>query len=564
MTLSKSDYMQFLRHPALLWLKKYEKQRLPAYDDNTQAMFDAGHEFEIYAEKLYPEAVRVGFENYSEYKTLPYRTWQEIENGAQTILQGGFEAQGIACVVDVLEKVDDKTFDLIEIKSSTKAKPEHEYDLAFQIEVLNLCGYSVRNISVIHANNEYIRDGEIEVEKLIARTDVSKEVKELEDLTREQIDNDIRSERARNGLHTRYMSGLISGKCPIGYKYSNGLAVKDHETWDKVKRAWDIMASGKTSLSQIGKIMTNDGLRIKHGKKLHEIRMQTANRIFRSKFYAGILTSNTYKEEVKGQHVPMITLGQYYKVQAILDGRRVSNMILVRRSKENKKFPLRRIVKCGICGSNLTGGWSKGRNKKYAYYRCSGKCTKSINVDKIDEKLIDLLKIITPEKPTLNLFLFRLRKVYKQRHSRLKLLKDKADTEILNLQEMRRQLVEKNLNGIYSDEIFAEQNIIIEDKMTKAQIVKDDSLVEKYNINKIEGFIRKKLADLVETYKTSTLNQIKIFLGSIFPSGLSWDYKGTLNHKISPMYQYIEKLGNPSLPFGAGKGSRTPLISLES
>ena len=366
-----------------------------------------------------------------------------------------------------------------------------------------------------------------------------------------QLDNDIRSERARNGLHARYMSGLISGKCPIGYKYDNGFAVKDHETWDKVKRAWDIMASGKTSLSQIGKIMTKDGLRIKHGKKAHEIRMQTADRIFRSKFYAGILTSNTYKEEVKGQHVPMITLGQYYKVQAVLDGRRVSNMILVRRSRESKTFPLRRIVKCGICGSNLTGGWSKGRNKKYAYYRCSGKCTKSINVDKIDEKLINLLKIITPKKSTLNLFLFRLRKAYKQRYSRLKLLKDKADAEILNLQEMRRQLVEKNLNGIYSDEIFAEQNTIIEGKMTKAQIVKDDSLVEKYNIDKIEGFIRKKLADLGETYKTSTLNQIKIFLGSIFPSGLSWDYKGTLNHEISPMYQYIEKLGNPSLPFGA-------------
>jgi len=48
MTLSKSDYMLFLRHPAWLWLKKFEKHKLPPIDANLQALFDAGHEFEDY------------------------------------------------------------------------------------------------------------------------------------------------------------------------------------------------------------------------------------------------------------------------------------------------------------------------------------------------------------------------------------------------------------------------------------------------------------------------------------------------------------------------------------
>lgn len=187
-----------------------------------------------------------------------------------------------------------------------------------------------------------------------------------------QLDNDIRGERARNGLRARYMAGLISGKPPLGYKFEMGLAVKDPETWDKVKSAWDMMATGKTSLSQIANIMSESGLRIARGKRLYKIRAQTANRIFRLKFYAGILTSDTYKQEVKGQHVPMITLDQFYKVQAALDGRKVNDLVLVRRSRESDHFPLRRIVKCGICDVGLTGGWSRGRNKRYPYYRCAG------------------------------------------------------------------------------------------------------------------------------------------------------------------------------------------------
>jgi site-specific DNA recombinase len=365
-----------------------------------------------------------------------------------------------------------------------------------------------------------------------------------------QLDNDIRSERAKNGLRARYRSGLISGKPPIGYKFELGFAVKDQETWDKVKFAWDIMASGKTSLRQIAKIMTDRGLREIHGKQSFKIRAQTANYIFRQKFYAGILTSKTYPDEVKGQHLPMITLDQFYKVQAVLDGRKIGNMVLVRRTRENEDFPLRRIVRCSICNVGLTGGWSRGRKKKYPYYRCAGDCSKSIKVDVLENTLISLLKKISPKKETIDLFVARMYKIYHQRYSRLKLMKEKADIEIGNLQEMRRQLVEKNLAGIYSDEIFKEQNAIIEDKMIRAQIVKEDSIIDKYNIDKVTDFMRIILADLGATYKKSSLSQIKVLLGSIFPSGLAWNYNGTLNHTINPIYQAISSFSSKGVRSG--------------
>lgn len=188
MTLSKSDYMLFLRHPAWLWLKKFEKNKLPPIDDNTQAIFDTGHEFESYAEKLYPDTIRLGFNNYDEYVALPEKTTETLNTGVKTIFQGRFEADGITCIVDVLDRVSNDTFDLIEIKSSSHAKPDHEYDLAFQLAVLTKAGIKVRNIAIIHTNSEYVREGEIDSEKLTEKTDVTGAVRSLTEVTENQID----------------------------------------------------------------------------------------------------------------------------------------------------------------------------------------------------------------------------------------------------------------------------------------------------------------------------------------------------------------------------------------
>ena len=208
MILSKSDYTLFLKHPAWLWLKKFEKYKFPPIDENTQTMFNAGNEFESYAEKLYPDAVRLGFSNYHEYQSLSQRTKTALNKGASTILQGGFEADKITCIVDVLDRVEGNTFDLIEIKSSTRAKPEHEYDLAFQTIVLEKYGIKIRNVAIIHVNNKYVRDGEIEPEKLTAKTDVTAEVKALIKLTKEQIDKafEVLSQKAVPDISPRFVN----------------------------------------------------------------------------------------------------------------------------------------------------------------------------------------------------------------------------------------------------------------------------------------------------------------------------------------------------------------------
>lgn len=188
MILSKTEYLMFLKHPAWLWLKKHDKAKLPVVDDNLQAIFDTGHMFEKYAEQLFPGIVTVGFSSFDEYSSMPVRTQSVLDQGAKVISQGRFESGNITCICDVLVKISEDTFDLYEIKSSTKVKPEHEFDLAFQTVVLEACGYRINKIAVIHVNHDYVRDGEIKADQLTTTTDVTEQVKEKRNETKANIE----------------------------------------------------------------------------------------------------------------------------------------------------------------------------------------------------------------------------------------------------------------------------------------------------------------------------------------------------------------------------------------
>lgn len=187
MQLSKTDYMAYLKHPAWAWYRKNAKKALPPVSADLQARFDAGHAFEVYAEAQFPDAVKLEWDGFAEYSTLPKRTQAALDDGADVLMQGRFEGESTTCIIDVLQRVSGNEFDLFEIKSSTKVKPEYVDDLAFQVTVLEDAGLTIRNVGVIHVNREYVRDGDIEPEKFATKPiDITRDVMARLASTREQ------------------------------------------------------------------------------------------------------------------------------------------------------------------------------------------------------------------------------------------------------------------------------------------------------------------------------------------------------------------------------------------
>jgi len=191
MLISKSEYMLYLKHPAWLWIKKHEKRLLPSIDEALQARFDEGNAFEPFVESLYPNLIRLGFNNYSEYLEMPNKTIEAWNNGAQVVSQGRYETDSITCISDIVSKEDD-AYVLTEIKSSSSAKKEQALDLAFQKIVLEGAGYPIKKCEVAHVNSSYVRAGEINPTGLTAFTDITEEVEDLIEGTRSRIEQAIR------------------------------------------------------------------------------------------------------------------------------------------------------------------------------------------------------------------------------------------------------------------------------------------------------------------------------------------------------------------------------------
>lgn len=191
MILSKSDYMDFLRHPALLWLKKHDPKKIPPLDAATKQRMASGYDFEEYAERLFPDAVNVGFNSPEEYRSMPERTALAWKNGASCVAQGMYKSGELTCITDVLEATCDG-FTLTEIKSSNSAKPEHVTDLAFQRLVLEESGYHILKCQVMHANPDYERAGDIDPNLLIKITDATDQVESILTRTKENAASAVR------------------------------------------------------------------------------------------------------------------------------------------------------------------------------------------------------------------------------------------------------------------------------------------------------------------------------------------------------------------------------------
>lgn len=168
--------MLYLSHPAWLWLKKHDKSKLPAVDDNLQARFDAGLNLEKYTAGLYPGAISLGWDNYDEFVTLASRTASAIESGAKTLFQAKFDSDNLTTICDIVEILGDGEVAITEIKASTSVKEKHRIDLAYQQFVLEKCGFKVSRCSVLVLNNQYVRAGEVNPKELFVLEDVTEAV----------------------------------------------------------------------------------------------------------------------------------------------------------------------------------------------------------------------------------------------------------------------------------------------------------------------------------------------------------------------------------------------------
>ncbi len=172
--LSKSRFLAGLQCPLRLWFECYNPDLASEVSPVQQAVFDTGHGVGRLATRLYPGGILIE-EDHVHHEEAVKSTLKAIEDPAiPAIYEAGFIHEGVRIRVDILERLNNGKWNMIEVKSSTSEKDIHLPDVAIQYHVLKGSGLDVDRVILMHLNNRYVYDGKkLELERLFSRADMT-------------------------------------------------------------------------------------------------------------------------------------------------------------------------------------------------------------------------------------------------------------------------------------------------------------------------------------------------------------------------------------------------------
>ncbi|MBU0501633.1 MAG: DUF2779 domain-containing protein, partial [Candidatus Margulisbacteria bacterium] len=175
--LSKSKFMAGLSCPKLLWYQYNRKKEIPPFSAETLEIMKQGTEVGEVAHQLFPLGLKV------ERDWQPAITHERSLQAAlkrKPLFEAGFVNGQTYAIADILVPVGEKSWQLIEVKSSTSVKHEHYQDVAFQKSVYEGAGLEICQCYVLYLNRDYERVGRLEVDKLFKKDEITAEVLELQ------------------------------------------------------------------------------------------------------------------------------------------------------------------------------------------------------------------------------------------------------------------------------------------------------------------------------------------------------------------------------------------------
>lgn len=176
--LSKSRLMAWRQCPKRLWLKTFHCD-LAVVGPAAQARFDAGHRVGEIARQLRPGGTLIGHDD--DLGLALQETRERLAGIEDRLLFEATLVHGDVLVrADVLERRDGRCA-LVEVKSSTAAKPPHVEDVAIQAWVLQGAGLALERTSLAYIDNTFVYRGNGEYDGLLVEADLGDEVRPLLD-----------------------------------------------------------------------------------------------------------------------------------------------------------------------------------------------------------------------------------------------------------------------------------------------------------------------------------------------------------------------------------------------
>jgi hypothetical protein len=176
--LSKSTFIRGLQCEKSLYLYKHHYKLKDPVSPSLQAVFKRGNNVGILAQQLFPNGKDASPENHFKVFESVGKTIDFINQGEDVIYEATFVFNEVLCALDILVK-DKDGWKAYEVKSSTKVSDTYIKDAAIQYHTIVNSGIDLKDISIVHINNQYVKGDELDINKLFIIESVKDRVEEF-------------------------------------------------------------------------------------------------------------------------------------------------------------------------------------------------------------------------------------------------------------------------------------------------------------------------------------------------------------------------------------------------
>jgi site-specific DNA recombinase len=358
-----------------------------------------------------------------------------------------------------------------------------------------------------------------------------------------QFDNDKRSELTVTGMKARLEKGDWTFKPPLGYVKTLDAAGRKANVPDPVRsplitKIFDLYSTGLYSKQEVRIQITKMGLVTRKGKPLS---LQTISQILRNPFYAGELHVAAWDVRRPSNCVSLTSPEIFDRVQALLRNMRGparSNL------RDNPDFPLRGFVRCGRCGRQITASWSKGRRRKYPYYRCQNRNCKAVNRrrEEMEKLFVDFLRRLCPKPEYRALFGEIIIDVWKHKQSEATALQVSAQRQLAALRERKQRLIEAFLyERVIDSGTYQEQLHKLNEELAFAEIEERECRVQELDIEAAVSFGELLLLDAPRLWSESSPDQRRRLQQALFPDGVHFENGNYRTAQTSLLFYNLEE-----------------------
>ena len=177
-----------------------------------------------------------------------------------------------------------------------------------------------------------------------------------------KFENDQRAENTKSGIRARKKLGKTTHRAPVGYINAGKSKVdahveKDPESWDSMRRLWELMMTGDYSIADIKREADELGVTYPTKKGRRMPTESTYRGSFCNKYYCGLVKQRDEKTEKitwgSGDHSAMVSEEEFEKIQVILQSRGYRHQTSSRQT--SIEAILSEILVCGKCTTMKNG-----------------------------------------------------------------------------------------------------------------------------------------------------------------------------------------------------------------